>query len=178
MGLANRGMGLERIILGANNYYGIAGVAEVVKMPTPVRVKTVTKTGEVKGYFEKSTVDFYGTLKGGRSIYFDAKETKEPRFDIANESKLGQNQVNFLNKQHALGALCFLVIDFTRQGEAYLVPWPVAVEYYNRGINLPPRARGKSLPILDCQERPDIYRIDTTKGYLHYLESVLTGAAT
>lgn len=168
MSRGNRGKVLEKNILQANAYYDQQGRARVVQMPTPVNVTRVAGH-KVTGFFGRSTVDFYGTLKGGRAVYFDAKETAVNTFEVLNESVMHPHQIEFLDTQHRLGAICFLVISFTKYKEEYLVPWPVFMEVYARAKLLPARSKGKSLHYNDCLGRSNVNLISTKKGYLDYL---------
>jgi recombination protein U len=169
-GRGNRGKILERNILQANAYYEQRGQALITQMPTPVNITKVV-ANKVSGYLTRSTVDFYGTMKGGRSVYFDAKETNEPRFPVANETKLHPHQIEYLGKQHVLGALCFLVVEYTAEQEVYVIPWPVVAKYLKEAAE----GGRKSIPIKDCQERDDIFRIQTAPGFLDYMQPALDG---
>lgn len=170
MSRGNRGKVLEKNILQANAYYIQEGRAKITQMPTPVNITKVV-ANKVSGYLTRSTVDFYGTLKGGRSVYFDAKETNEPRFPFADETKLHPHQIEYLAEQHLLGALCFLVVDFTADHEAYVIPWPVVAKY----LKAAEEGGRKSIPLKDCQEREDIFKISTSRGYLDYMRPALDG---
>jgi recombination protein U len=164
-GYANRGKQLEANILTANRYYDMSGLAVVVQMPTPVKILRIVRN-QVTGVLQKSTIDFYGTIKGGRAIYFDAKETKKPSFPLSN---LEEHQAEHMRKQEKVGATCFIVLEFTQEKEYFLIPFPI-LEAYLRAA-----AEGgrKSIPLKDCQERQDIFKLSTSQGYLNYLEPVI-----
>jgi recombination protein U len=166
----NRGKALEKSILQANAYYEQQLRAIITQMPTPVNITRVV-ANKVSGYLSRSTVDFYGSLKGGRAVYFDAKETNEPRFAVANDTKLHPHQIDYLQRQHLLGALCFLVVEFTAEHEVFIIPWEVVAGY------LKDAAAGgrKSIPIADCMTRNDIFKVETNKGFLDYLDPALAG---
>lgn len=104
---ANRGSGFEELITYASNQYKRQGVAIINKVPTPV---TVLKGG--KGFFkEKSTVDYTGTLKGGRFVCFEAKETKQTNsFPLKN---IHQHQIDYMQNVSDIGGLAFLIVRFT-----------------------------------------------------------------
>lgn len=170
MSRGNRGKVLEKNIVQANAYYIQEGRAHITQMPTPVNITRVV-ANKVSGYLTRSTIDFYGSIKGGRAVYFDAKETNEPRFPVANETKLHPHQIAYLEQQHLLGALCFLVVEFTAEREVYIIPWPVVAKY------LKAAAEGgrKSISLKDCQDRDDIFKVSTSKGYLDYMQPALDG---
>lgn len=170
MSRGNRGKVLEKNIIQANAYYEHSKLAVITQMPTPVDITKVI-ANKVTGFLTRSTVDFYGTLKGGRSIYFDAKETNEPRFAVANNTKLHEHQIEYLRKQHLMSSLCFLIVDFTAEREAYLIPWPVVAKYLEEAQT----GGRKSIPLQDCREREDIFLIGTEKGYLDYLAPIHSG---
>lgn len=172
MGFKNRGQVLERNVLQSAAYYEMRGEAIITKMPTPVNITKNVK-GLVSGYLEKSTVDFHGTLTGGRALYFDAKETGTGRFDMTNEKVMHKHQIKYLALQHEIGALAFILIDFTKERESYVIPWPVFAEYYTAAMALPKGSRGKSLKIADCREDTRIYTAPVQNGYLDFLDPFL-----
>ncbi|WJP97083.1 Holliday junction resolvase RecU [Macrococcus bovicus] len=113
---SNRGKWLEDAITACNRMYSLKGVAQIDKIATPMKPKS--RSGQVIGakYTEKSTVDFVGTLKGGRSIAFDTKQCKAPRMPLTN---IKQHQIDYLTKVHELGGEAFLLILFTTENELY-----------------------------------------------------------
>jgi recombination protein U len=113
-------MSFENAIEVSNRMYFEKGLAAVSKRPTPVRVVS-NKAGRITGFFEKpSTVDYDGTLPGGRSIVFEAKQSKKPRFDLSN---MEQHQVDYLAKCHDLGAISFVLIELLTIRTVYLMPY-------------------------------------------------------
>lgn len=173
----NRGKNLELNIEQANAFYKLQGVAEVQKKPTPMKIIGTLKTpGMFKTVFEKkSTVDFEGVIGGGISVQFDAKETKTNTMPLHMEDKLHTHQREYLGRCHRLGAICFLVVEFTSLKESYVVPWPVVAEQIKKAESLPKGARGKGLHVEECRRRDDIFKISTKKGFLDYLEPVIEG---
>lgn len=67
-----------------------------------------------------SGADFSGTLAGGRGLHVEAKETKETAWPL---SKISDDEIKHLDKHHAIGALCLLVVDFTALNETYAIGW-------------------------------------------------------
>ncbi|MFB0841826.1 Holliday junction resolvase RecU [Paenibacillus oleatilyticus] len=130
MSYANRGMSFENLIEHTNMQYETMGLAVVNKRPTPIRV-TSNKHGRVTGFFEKpSTVDFDGTLAGGRSIVFEAKQVKlETRFELKN---IEEHQVEYLEKCHRLGAVSFILVEFESLRTIYLLPYESLKYYWDR----------------------------------------------
>lgn len=72
-----------------------------------------------------------GTLKGGRSIYFEAKHTDDERIE---QRRLTQEQQDDLEAHHKLGAIAFVLVSVSLT-DFYRVPWPVwrdMAEIYGR----------------------------------------------
>lgn len=117
MNYANRGMGFEAALNYTNELYDARGIAVINKRPTPIKVTSV-KNGKVIGYFESpSTVDYDGTIRG-RSIVFEAKSVAGDRFPFKN---LHNHQAEYLFKQARHGAISFLLVEFRKSDEIYLM---------------------------------------------------------
>lgn len=61
-------------------------------------------------YVSKGAPDFGGTVGGGRSVVFDAKETAAESFPT---SKIPDHQLAALRRHDAMGAYAFLLVRFT-----------------------------------------------------------------
>ncbi|WP_027339950.1 Holliday junction resolvase RecU [Halonatronum saccharophilum] len=126
----NRGDWLEEAIEVSNKQYLYQGKALVQKIATPVKVLNINQeTGRItNGFYEKkSTVDYIGIWKG-RSLAFDAKETKvETRFDLSN---LKEHQYLFLSSWVAQGGIGFLIVHFVTLDETYYLPFEVLDRYW------------------------------------------------
>lgn len=145
---ANRGVDFENLIEFSNRQYEARGLAIVNKRPTPVKIMQKLNGGWIKGFLDKqSTVDFDGTIRGGRSIVFEAKQIKkENRFDLKN---IEPHQVDYLAKCHALGAISFLLIEFAGLKTVYLLPYETLKYYWERRQK---GARGtQSIPLSDLE---------------------------
>ncbi|MED2797895.1 Holliday junction resolvase RecU [Bacillus thuringiensis] len=102
-------------------------MALINKRPTPVKVLK-SKGGRVlNGFYEaKSTVDYEGVHKG-RAIAFEAKSTeKDTRFDLKN---IAQHQLDYLEKAEKMGAICFFLIEFSKDKSVFVVPLSVIQSY-------------------------------------------------
>jgi recombination protein U len=166
---ANRGKLLERDIDVAAKYYAFQKKASIIQMPVPVKIKRRQQNGDVLGVMQTSTVDFYGTIEGGRAIHFDAKETTLKSFPMAN---VHSHQVKHLETEHNLGAISFILVSFVNENEYYIIPFSVFKQYWDHAQSLGKGERGKSIPIKDCRERDDIIRLQTTGGYLNIVEAI------
>lgn len=131
MSYANRGMDFEALIEFSNRQYETQGLAVINKRPTPVKIIQKLAGGWIKGFVEKqSTVDFDGTVRGGRSIVFEAKQVKsETRFDLRN---IEQHQVDYLAKCHKMGGISFVLIEVVAMRTIFLLPYETLNYYWIR----------------------------------------------
>ena len=144
---ANRGQSFEKIIELTNKQYFQKGRATIQKIATPVKV---IRRGKkiVDAFFEKkSTVDFIG-IYNGRGIAFDAKSTKvNTRFDLSN---VGEHQFNFLKNWQDNGGISFLLVEFAKLGETYILPFKHLETWWNEAQ----RGGRKSIPhnffLMEC----------------------------
>lgn len=117
-----RGKQFEGRIDTALEYYATKGFAEIEKTPEPMRVTKNLGNGKFIAFFEKKAQpDYKGTLKGGRSIMFEAKFTASDRME---QSRVLDGQSNYMTRQQRLGARCYVVIGFQTM-EVYRIPWEV-----------------------------------------------------
>ncbi|MEK3886893.1 Holliday junction resolvase RecU [Bacillus sp. FSL K6-3431] len=113
--------GLERLVDMVNTQYRNKGVADIHKIPTPVKIMG-NKGGQVTEFVTKGEwVDYVG-VHDGKTIIFDVKETNETtRFPLQN---ISDHQYELLKSWHEKGARAFLLISFTKkQYETYLLPF-------------------------------------------------------
>ncbi|MFK4470025.1 recombination protein U [Bacillus sp. RC252] len=152
MGLGNREMAFEMLIN---------------KRPTPVKVLKSKGVRVLNGFYEaKSTVDYDGVYKG-RAIAFEAKSTENAtRFDLKN---IAQHQLDYLKKAEKMGAVCFFLIEFSKDKSVFLVPLSVIQAY----VRMSQQPKGKkSIPRADF----DIYGYlvnqteRATVDYLQYID--------
>ncbi|MBJ8107868.1 MULTISPECIES: Holliday junction resolvase RecU [Bacillus cereus group] len=170
MGLGNRGMAFEMLINRANEMYQIGGVALINKRPTPVKVLKSRGGRVLSGFYEaKSTVDYDGVYKG-RAIAFETKSTENAtRFDLKN---IAQHQLDYLEKAEKMGAICFFLIEFSKDKSVSLIPLAV-IQFYVR-MSQQPKGK-KSIPRADF----DIYGylVEQTErasvDYLQYVDEVV-----
>lgn len=117
-----QGQHFEREILAGCGMYAKHGIAVIDKTPEPFKVtKKNHKTGEFTGRFGKhAQPDFQGTLKGGRSIVFEAKRTIQDRIT---RNVLTDTQMDVLEEHNRMGALCGVCICI--QDDFFFIPWNV-----------------------------------------------------
>lgn len=129
----NRGMNLEHELNETNNYYLVNDIAVIYKKPTPITITKVnypSRTEAVikEAYFKiPSTTDYNGIYKG-RYIDFEAKETKNKSFPLANIHK---HQIEHLEKIIKHGGISFLIVRFTLKNTTFLLETTKLVEFIN-----------------------------------------------
>lgn len=113
----------ETLIEASLSWYRNRGLAYVEKTPEPMRpLGPPNKQGQFKACYTKSAQpDFKGTLKGGRSIVFEAKHTGDDRIDY---NRLTAEQVQSLTDHDRLGAAAYVMVSFKLQN-FYRIPWHV-----------------------------------------------------
>ena len=134
---ANRGMEFEHELMAMHQLYRRRKLARVEKNFVQTQP---TKGGKIAVITGRAIVDFTGTLEGGRSVAFDAKDCIGRRIEL---NRLADHQIDYLGDVHALGGLAFVLVRFER-GRVYRVPvdvWSDAVQYHAYGI-MQPRVDG------------------------------------
>ena len=164
---ANRGGALEELVTYTNSQYKQKGIAIINKIPTPTTIK---KDGT--GFFKaKSTVDFTGTLTGGRFICFDAKETKQPNlFPLAN---IHQHQIDYMQSVTDIGGIAFVIVRFSSfkgGGEKFFrLMFEELAGYWKRYQTGGGKRGTASIPAKEFKDE-----ITGSEGYaLHYLKGVV-----
>lgn len=117
-----RGKQFEGRIDASLEYYALKGFADIEKTPEPMKpLKDLGNGRFIACYEKKAQPDYKGTLKGGRSIMFEAKFTATERME---QSRVLEGQANYMNRHQKLGARCYVVIGFQSM-EVYRIPWEV-----------------------------------------------------
>lgn len=102
--------------------YRRAKSASITKTPEPMRVIQNVGGGKFLCCFEKKAQpDYEGTIKGGRSVMFEAKFTDGDRME---QSRVTDTQRDYMDEKTALGARCYVVAGFGT-GNVYRIPWDV-----------------------------------------------------
>lgn len=103
-------------------YYKAHGFAIIEKTPEPMRPTQNLGNGKFVAFFEKKAQpDYKGTIKGGRTVMFEAKFTSTGRMD---QSRVLQGQADYLDRHQELGARCYVIAGFS-SGNVYRFPWGV-----------------------------------------------------
>ncbi len=111
-GKINHGLGknFEKQIEAICQMYQLEKIAIIEKTPEPMSILRHIEKGHFETVFTKSAQpDFKGTLKGGRTIVFDAKFTES---DKVTYQALSDYQRQTLLEYHELGALAFVLAGF------------------------------------------------------------------
>lgn len=113
----------ENQIEGSLRWHIERGLLKATKTPEPMKpIRPMGKAGQFLAHYEKKAqVDFCGTMYGGRSVRFEAKQTDSDRFE---RKRLTDEQMDDLRDHQKLGALCFVLLCFGFD-HFYRVPWKV-----------------------------------------------------
>lgn len=163
---ANRGAKLELMVDMTNNLLLNKRVADIRKVPTPIKILNI-KGSRVTGALEKpSWVDYAGVLEG-RSLIFDAKETTLKRFPLKN---LQEHQYELLKSWHLNGAYAFILVAFwtsKNEPDVYIVPFDVLKGAWDGMYT------GGSKSISMQQFKDDCIKVSSGNGYpLDYIKAI------
>ena len=119
----------EDRLSAAFDYYRERGLASVDKTPEPMKVLKSIGQGRFMCCFEKKAQpDFTGTVRGGRSVMFEAKFTASDRME---QNRVLPQQADYLTRHQALGARCYVLAGFST-GHVYRIPWSIWAEMKQR----------------------------------------------
>lgn len=113
----------EKMIEASLLWYEDRGEAAIQKTPEPMKpLRAPNNRGQFLACFTKSAQpDFQGTLRGGRSVVFEAKHTEGDKIEY---NRLTDEQIERLEKHSRLGAIAFVMVSLGLQ-DFYRVPWPI-----------------------------------------------------
>ena len=132
---SNRGMGLEEDLNLSNEYYLIHDIAVIHKKPTPITISKVNYPSRLEAVIEKaffktpSTTDYNGIYKG-KYIDFEAKETKNTSFPLAN---IHIHQINHLERVMKHGGIAFIIVRFTKENKTFLLKGDDLLNFIKEG---------------------------------------------
>ncbi len=143
----HRGDLLEALIDISNEYYKNNGIARIDKISTPIKVVEQNAKGQITlGYFDKrSTVDYIGICQG-IALCFDAKETWQNSFSLAN---FHSHQLEYMRDFKKHGGLAFFLVYFKKFESFYLLP----LEMVEEKIKKAQEGGRKSISHTCCEER-------------------------
>lgn len=112
----------EDLITNSCEHYKQIKLANIEKPPEPFRPSKRMGDGKFIGnYTQQAQPDFKGTLRGGRSICFEAKHTDDDRIL---QKRVTEAQTAALNLHEQLGAACYVFVSIQMQ-HFYFIPWQV-----------------------------------------------------
>lgn len=137
--MGQKGNDLEKRLNRQNILYRKDVKALILKVEVPI---IITRKGLVA---KQSTVDYTGTLNGGKSIAFDAKETQsKTSFPLTN---IEDHQLAYLRFQQNLRGFAFFMIHFKKvySDKVFITPIDL-IETYKNGNGR------KSIPFKDFKD--------------------------
>ena len=103
-------------------YYAKTGYALIDKTPEPFKIiKRLEHLRFIGCFQKKAQPDYKGTIKGGRTVIFEAKYTDSDRIQ---QDRVSDAQWSYMEQVTELGARCFVLAGF-KSGGIYRIPWPV-----------------------------------------------------
>lgn len=111
-GKINRELGkcFEDQIEDISEAYKLNKLAIIEKTPEPMKILRHIENGHFETVFTKSAQpDFKGTIKGGKTVVFDAKFTESDRITY---QALSDYQREMLLSYDELGAMAFILVGF------------------------------------------------------------------
>lgn len=163
---ANRGKAFERDIIRSNitykhkNWAVIEKTEPIFKPLPPGLLPNRLRSGKhyMVGYYEgKGFVDFFGVCQG-RPLAFEAKSTiSRTSFPLKNITK---DQMETLGRWHNQGGIAFVLVQFEKQREVYLLPFVELKKWWDDALE----GKRKSIPYewfgLNCE------RVKATRGVI------------
>lgn len=123
-GAQNRALGevFEKMIEATCEEYRERGLADIEKTPEPMRPIKNLGGGHFIAHFEKKAqADYKGTLRGGRSVYMEAKTVTG---GVIRRDRVTETQRKSLENHHRLGAAAYVLVCMDFRG-FYAVPWEI-----------------------------------------------------
>lgn len=104
------------------DFYRGTGAALICKSPEPMRPVRNLGNGKFEAFFvKKAQPDYEGTIKGGRTVIFEAKYTDTSKIE---QSRVTTSQTDYINEKSSLGARCYVLAGFG-SGAVYKIPWSI-----------------------------------------------------
>lgn len=162
----NRGMGLENDLNDSNTFYLVSDKAVIYKKPTPITITKVDYPSRIdavikEAYFKTPSTTDYNGIYRGKYIDFEAKETKQSIFPLANIHK---HQIEHLRKIVNHGGIGFIIVRFTKEGKTFLLDALKLLAFLDNETR-------KSIPLSYFEENGHIIK-EKYQPRLDYLEVV------
>ena len=127
---ANKGRALEELIKYQNQLYKAHGKANIQKISTPWKV--IRNGKDIVSAFPegKSTLDFRGTVKGGQSVSFDAKESEiEQGLPL---KYITEHQIDYMRFALELSEKTFILCYIKPLDSHFIIDGTEVVQYWDR----------------------------------------------
>lgn len=127
--MANKGALFEQEVIYANEAYKRKGIALIQKISTPWKV--VRRGNQIVSAFPegKSTLDFRGTVKGGKSVSFDCKESEDERGLPLKH--IEPHQIEYIREAIVMGEISFILCLMKVYNKRYLIPGRKVLDYWD-----------------------------------------------
>ena len=103
-------------------YYGEKGYAKIDKTPEPFKIiKRLEQMRFIGCFVKRAQPDYKGTIKGGRSVIFEAKYTSTDRIT---QDRVSEAQWSYMDRATELQARCYVIAGF-HTNTVYRIPWSV-----------------------------------------------------
>lgn len=158
---ANRGMKLEKLIDETNKHYKKYGIADIRKVPTPIKIISNVR-GKITGFPTNGEwVDYVG-VSYDKTLVFDGKETSsDTSFPLSN---IHNHQYELLESWDYYGAECFLIVNFTGLKRYFYLPFSYLKFSWERMNN----GGRKSIPLLEFENNAkEIHMVGKILDYLN-----------
>lgn len=117
-----KGKAFEDLLDKTFDYYAEKGFAKIDKTPEPMKpIRSMGQGRFLACYTKSAQPDYKGTIKGGRTVIFEAKFTEHDRLL---QDAVSDEQADYMETEDRLGARCYVVCGFST-GNVYRVPWGV-----------------------------------------------------
>ena len=114
------GKAFEEILDLTFAYYSAKGYALIDKTQEPMKIiKRLSNVRFIACFLKKAQPDYKGTIKGGRTVIFEAKYTDTDRMT---QDRVSDDQADYMDRATQLGARCFVLAGF-KNGGVYRIPW-------------------------------------------------------
>lgn len=169
--MANKGKGLEDMIILQNQLYQNRGVANVQKIPTPWQVIRDGKRIISAFPREKSTLDFRGTVYPRIPISFDAKECMEVKGLPL--SYIKPHQIEYMRGAIRVKEITFIICEIKPSMQRFVIDGITCIEYWDRW-QMNKNKRGYNYIPVSAMKR--IVNMDNQASIIDYLGVALSNA--
>ena len=124
LGMKNRaeGKAFEERLDATFAYYADKGYALIDKTPEPFKIiRRLEQTRFIGCFIKRAQPDYKGTVKGGRTVIFEAKYTTADRIT---QDRVSDAQWSYMDRAAELGARCSVLVGF-KSHRVYKIPWQI-----------------------------------------------------